>query len=99
MYQYVQYMTARYGAFPNVVWCLHPPASTTGQEKVWGVAGEMTAALDPYFGSDADRARVLLEACAPDSSPRPTVGVSPTGAHIANEAGECAVHSFRRIRP
>jgi hypothetical protein len=83
MYQYVQYMTARYGAFPNVVWCLHPPASTAGQEKLWSVAGEMTSVLDPYFGSDANHARVLLDACTPHGSlVRPTVGASATGAHI-----------------
>jgi hypothetical protein len=93
LYDLVQYMTARYGAYPNVVWCLHPPATTSGHDKFWEVAGEMTAALDPYFAPDEDHARVLLDACAPtesraprESSATPASRMSPPAAHVVPTA-------------
>ncbi len=91
LYRYVQYMTARYGAYPNVVWCLHPSTATTAQDKFWGVAAEMTAGLDPYFAAaDDEHARVLLETCTPaPAAPSETstsagvrFGDAPIDAHI-----------------
>jgi hypothetical protein len=89
LHEYVQYVAARYGSFTNVVWCLHPPASATEGEAFWQLAGEMTAALDPYFAADADHARVLLDACTPnesrqpaESSVQPSYGTMPSGGRI-----------------
>jgi hypothetical protein len=83
IYQYLRYITARFGGFPNVVWCLHPAASTMGQERFWGRAGDLTSTLDPYFSSDAGRVRVLLDACAlREASPRTAYGTWRIAAPI-----------------
>lgn len=74
LYAYLQYMTARYGAFPNVVWCLHPASTTTRRQQFWRTAQGLTQLLDPYFGQDAQR-RVLRAAC--------TAGATTSDAHVS----------------
>jgi hypothetical protein len=74
VFRYLSYMTARYGAYPNVVWCLHPTARVDDSLTFWRMARNLIATLDPYFGEEDDRpARVVLDECAPAASARGTV--------------------------
>jgi hypothetical protein len=66
MYQYVEYMAARYGAFPNVIWCLHPAAAGNSGSLFWSTAGNLLQTLDPYF-VQGSQLRVLRGECAPAS--------------------------------
>jgi hypothetical protein len=66
MYQYVEYMAARYGAFTNVIWCLHPAAQADGGPPFWSTAHNLLQTLDPYF-AQGSQLRVLRGECAPPS--------------------------------
>jgi hypothetical protein len=63
-YHHLEFMTARYGAFPNVVWCLHPASRNAHREPFWRTARGLTQTLDPYFGQ-APNLRVLFATCTP----------------------------------
>jgi Domain of unknown function (DUF5060) len=65
LYDDVQYMTARYGAFPNVVWCVQPASANTPAQQAWRTAQTLVQQLDPYYGQDP-RDRVLRTACTPE---------------------------------
>jgi hypothetical protein len=47
-YGIVEYLVARYAAYPNVVWCAGSPASTAGAGSRAAVRG-LVRTLDPYF--------------------------------------------------
>jgi hypothetical protein len=64
VYRYVEYMAARYGAYPNVVWCMHPTASSDSAQTFWLTARSLVSTLDPYF-AQPPRERVLRGECAP----------------------------------
>jgi hypothetical protein len=66
MYRYIEYMTARYAAFPNVIWCLHPTSSDERPLGFWATSHGLVQMLDPYFGQ-GPRLRVLRSDGAPAS--------------------------------
>lgn len=67
LYDHVQYITARYGAFPNVVWCVQSASANASGQQVWRTAQMLVQQLDPYFGQDS-RDRVLRTACTPEAT-------------------------------
>lgn len=72
-YRYVEYMTARYGAFARVVWGLRPAgAGASGDDAAsyWRAARSLLTGADPYF-LDGGRVRVSREVCS--EAPRPTM--------------------------
>jgi hypothetical protein len=64
MYRYIEYMTARYAAFPNVVWCMRLTSADKRRLEFWYTARSLTRMLDPYFGRPPLE-RVLRDECAP----------------------------------
>ena len=66
MYRDVEYMAARYGAYPNVVWCLPSAASSESRRDLWRSARGLLTTLDPYFVGGTGP-RVIAASCAPTS--------------------------------
>jgi hypothetical protein len=65
-YGIVQYLVARYAAFPNVIWCAGSPAAAAGAGSGAALRG-LVRTLDPYFSVDGWQ-RPIFASC--DSSPR-----------------------------
>jgi hypothetical protein len=66
LYRYVEYMAARYGAWPNVVWCLSSTATHERNGDLVRSARNLLTTLDPYFaGSTSPRA--ITASCGPAS--------------------------------
>ena len=64
-YGIVEYLVARYAAFPNVVWCAGSPSATSGAGSRAALRG-LVRTLDPYFSVNGWR-RPIFASC---ESPR-----------------------------
>jgi hypothetical protein len=60
-YGIVEYLVARYAAFPNVVWCAGSPAAPSGAGSRAAVRG-LVRTLDPYFSVSGWR-RPIFASC------------------------------------
>jgi hypothetical protein len=74
----IDYALARYGAYTNVAWCLHPAAavtsaSTAGPARPWTALRGVVRMDDPYF-AESFGLRVVLSQCAAN----PTAGPGGT---------------------
>jgi Ca-activated chloride channel family protein len=68
-YRYIEYMTARYGAYARVVWGLRPAAPADDTQAFWRAARSLLTSADPYF-LDGEHVRVSREVCS--AAPRST---------------------------
>jgi hypothetical protein len=77
----IDYALARYGAYTNVAWCLHPPAAPkptatamsdtdTGSARPWSAMRGVIRMDDPYF-VHALALRVLVNECSVETSTAP----------------------------
>jgi hypothetical protein len=66
LYRYVEYMAARYGAWPNVVWCLSSTVTRDRDRDLVRSARNLLTTLDPYFAGPTSP-RAITASCGPAS--------------------------------
>jgi hypothetical protein len=63
----LDYLIARYGAYPNVVWCLHHTNEQTDDEDgdSWNAIAGAVRMQDPYFAEGMTMRVLQLDCAAP----------------------------------